>query len=61
MYTQIIAIFCLLPFNYFNERLAKLTFDLETAATNVEVLVARAKQDGFDTLTFRREAAAVAS
>ena len=56
-----IAIFCLLPFNYFNERLAKLTFDLETAATNVEVMVARAKQDGFDTLTFRREAAAVAS
>ncbi len=53
-----IAIFCLLPFNYFNERLAKLTFDLETAATNVEVMVARAKQDGFDTMTFRRETAA---
>jgi biopolymer transport protein ExbB len=53
-----IAIFCLLPFNYFNERVAKLTFELETAATNVEVMVARAKQEGFDTITFRRETAA---
>jgi biopolymer transport protein ExbB len=53
-----IAIFCLLPFNYFNERLAKLTFELETAATNVEVMVARAKQEGFDTMVFRRESAA---
>ncbi len=53
-----IAIFCLLPFNYFNERLAKLTFELETAATNVEVMVTRAKQEGFDTMTFRRESAA---
>ena len=52
-----IAIFCLLPFNYFNERLAKLTFELETAATNVEVMVTRAKQEGFDTMTFRRETA----
>ena len=52
-----IAIFCLLPFNYFNERLAKLTFELETAATNVEVMVIRAKQEGFDTMTFRRESA----
>ncbi len=53
-----IAIFCLLPFNYFNERLAKLTFELETAATNVEVMVTRAKQEGFDTMTFRRQTAA---
>ena len=53
-----IAIFCLLPFNYFNERVAKLTFELETAATNVEVMVARAKQEGFDTMTFRRQRAA---
>jgi biopolymer transport protein ExbB len=54
-----IAIFCLLPFNYFNERLAKLQFELETAATNVEVMVTKAKQDGFDTMTFRRENAAI--
>jgi biopolymer transport protein ExbB len=54
-----IAIFCLLPFNYFNERLAKLQFELETAATNVEVMVTKAKQDGFDTMTFRRDNAAI--
>lgn len=50
-----IAIFCLLPFNYFNERIAKLQFELETAATNVEVMVTKAKQEGFDTMVFRRE------
>lgn len=54
-----IAIFCLLPFNYFNERLAKLQFELETAATNVEVMVTKAKQEGFDTMTFRRENAEI--
>jgi biopolymer transport protein ExbB len=54
-----IAIFCLLPFNYFNERLAKLQFELETAATNVEVMVTKAKQEGFDTMTFRRENAGI--
>jgi biopolymer transport protein ExbB len=54
-----IAIFCLLPFNYFNERLAKLQFELETAATTVEVMVTKAKQDGFDTMTFRRDNAAI--
>jgi hypothetical protein len=36
----------------------KLKFDLETAATNVEVMVTQAKQDGFDTVAFRREIAA---
>jgi biopolymer transport protein ExbB len=34
-----IAIFSLVPFNYFTARFAQLQFDLETAATNVEVLV----------------------
>jgi biopolymer transport protein ExbB len=33
------AIVTLLPFNYFNARLAKFTFVLQTAATNVEVLL----------------------
>ena len=33
-----IAIFSLIPFNYFGARVAQLQFDLETAATNVEVL-----------------------
>ncbi len=54
-----IAIFCLLPFNYFNERLTKLQFELETAATNVEVMLAKAKMEGFDTLVFRRENSSV--
>jgi biopolymer transport protein ExbB len=34
-----IAIFSLIPFNYFTSKVAQLQFDLETAATNVEVLV----------------------
>lgn len=50
-----IAVFCLLPFNYFNERLAQLQFDLETAATNVEVMVTKARSTGFDTMILRRD------
>jgi biopolymer transport protein ExbB len=34
-----IAIFSLIPFNYFSARVAQLQFDLETAATNVEVML----------------------
>jgi len=34
-----IAIFSLIPFNYFSARVTQLQFDLETAATNVEVMV----------------------
>ena len=34
-----IAIFALIPFNFFSARLTQLQFDLETAATNVEVMV----------------------
>lgn len=34
-----IAIFTLIPFNYFNGRVARLQFELETAATNVELMV----------------------
>jgi len=34
-----IAIFALIPFNYFSAKVAQLQFDLETAATNVEVMV----------------------
>lgn len=50
-----IAVFCLLPYNYFNERLARLQFDLETAATNVEVMVTKARNSGFDTVILRRD------
>lgn len=40
-----IAIATLLPFNFFTTRLAKFTFELQTAATNVEVLLDSAKRD----------------
>jgi biopolymer transport protein ExbB len=49
-----IAIFSLIPFNYFTRKLAQLQFELESAATNVEVMVTAAKQKGFDTIEFRR-------
>jgi len=38
-----IAIFALVPFNYFSAKVAQLQFDLETAATNVEVMVGAGK------------------
>src|ERR1700690_1576020 len=38
-----IAIFALIPFNYFSAKVTQLQFDLETAATNVEVLVGGGK------------------
>jgi biopolymer transport protein ExbB len=34
-----IAIFSLIPFNYFTGRVARLQFELEAAATNVELMV----------------------
>jgi biopolymer transport protein ExbB len=49
-----IAILALIPFNYFTRRVAQLQFELESAATNVEVMVQAAKQKGFDTVEFRR-------
>jgi biopolymer transport protein ExbB len=50
-----IAIFALIPFNYFTRKLAHLEFELQSAATNVEVMVNAAKQKGHDTMEFRRE------
>src|SRR5882762_5987227 len=49
-----IAIFSLVPFNYFTGKTAKLQFELESAATNIEVMVNAAKQKGYDTALFRR-------
>ena len=40
-----IAIFSLIPFNYFTGRVVRLQFELETAATNVEVMVNARKSD----------------
>ncbi len=53
-----IAIFALIPFNYFGRKLAQLQFELESAATNVEIMVLAAKQKGAQTVEFRQEEAA---
>jgi biopolymer transport protein ExbB len=39
-----IAIVALIPFNYFTSKTTRLQFELETAATNLEVMVTAAKQ-----------------
>ena len=39
-----IAIFSLIPFNYFSGKVTQLQFELETAATNIEVMVSGTKQ-----------------
>lgn len=54
-----IAILCLIPFNLFTGKLSKLQFELETAATNIDIMVTAAKQRGFDTVEFRREASKI--
>ena len=38
-----IAMFCLIPFNYFQRRIERLRFKLETQATNVEVMLEKLK------------------
>lgn len=48
-----IAIFSLIPYNYFSARVAQLQFDLETAATNVEVMVGGGAKAG-DTVHLRK-------
>jgi biopolymer transport protein ExbB len=52
-----IAIFSLIPFNLFHAKLARLQFELETAATNIEVMVEAARKKGYDTTEVRREPA----
>jgi len=41
-----IAIISLVPFNFFNGKASRLQFELETAATNVEIMVNATKQRG---------------
>ena len=41
-----IAIFSLIPFNFFTARVGRLQFELETAASNVEVMVQASKAPG---------------
>lgn len=48
-----IAIFSLVPFNYFSAKVTQLQFDLETAATNVEVMVGGGGKTG-DSVQLRK-------
>ncbi len=48
-----IAIFSLVPFNLFSRKTAQLEFELEAAATNVEIMVTAAKQRGIETQVLR--------
>jgi biopolymer transport protein ExbB len=41
-----IAIFALVPFNFFTSRVSNLEFELQTAATNLEVMLGAQRAEG---------------
>jgi biopolymer transport protein ExbB len=41
-----IAIFALIPFNFFTSRVSNLEFELQTAATNLEVMLEAQQREG---------------
>ena len=49
------GIVSLIPFNFFTSKTARLQFELETAATNVEVMVNAARQRGSETPAYSQE------
>jgi biopolymer transport protein ExbB len=52
-----LAIFCLIPFNFFTSRVSNLEFELQTAATNLEVMLeanAKAKREAEMSTTDRQ-------
>jgi len=46
-----VAIFCLIPFNFFTSRVSNLEFELQTAATNLEVMLEAQKPGRRDEVT----------
>jgi biopolymer transport protein ExbB len=50
-----IAIIALIPFNFFTSKTSRLQFELETAATNVEVMVNAARERASETPAYSQE------